>query len=181
MVISTDQLHAKYKYRRRLPHVQWADGAMFVTFCTLGRIVLSERARELIFEHCLRESGILAFAGGDAHATPSTLLPRVRMHAVVVMPDHLHWLLTPLRDSNVWPYPLVDILQCLKSTTAHRINKVLHTSGPVWQEESFDHVLRSEESLKEKADYIRQNPARSGLIAEGERYRWLWVDSELRL
>jgi hypothetical protein len=55
-------------------------------------------------------------------------------------------------------------LQCMKSATAHRINKVLHLSGPVWEEESFDHVLRSDESLKKKCEYIRENPVRRGLV-----------------
>src|SRR5439155_11547552 len=82
------------------------------------------------------------------------------------MPDHVHMLFLPLRDEEGWPYPLVDILQCLKSTTAHRINKLLHTSGPVWEEESFDHVLRSDESLKEKCEYIRQNPVKAGRSEE---------------
>jgi len=63
----------------------------------------------------------------------------------------------------------------MKSATAHRISK-LHSSGPVWQEESFDHVLRSNESLKEKCEYIRQNPVRRGLVGQPGEYRWLWVD-----
>jgi len=74
------------------------------------------------------------------------------------------------------PFPLVEVMQSLKSATAHRINKLLHRSGPVWQEESFDHVLRSDESLKEKAEYIRQNPVRRGLVQKPEDYRWLWLD-----
>ena len=69
---------------------------------------------------------------------------------------------------------LVDILQCLKSATAHRINKRLHHLGPVWEEESFDHVLRSDESLKEKCEYIRQNPVKAGLVRRPEDYPWLW-------
>jgi hypothetical protein len=75
-----------------------------------------------------------------------------------------------------WSYPLVDILQCLKGTTAHRINKLVHRGGPVWQEESFDHLLRSDESLAEKCEYIRQNPVRRGLVQRAEDYRWMWVD-----
>jgi len=121
--------------------------------------VLSPFGRDLVFEHCLREGGILPFAAGGARATP-----RIHLHAVVIMPDHVHLLLCPLRDGNGWPFPLVDILQCLKSATAHRINKLLHHSGPVWEEESFDHVLRSDESLKEKCEYIRQNPVKAGLV-----------------
>ncbi len=46
-------------------------------------------------------------------------------------------------------------------------------------EESFDHVLRSDESLKEKCEYIRQNPVRKGLIARPENYQWLWLDAAL--
>src|SRR5438132_10860994 len=134
----------KYRYRRRLPHLQKADAAMFVTFCTGGHLALPEDARDLVLEHCLREGGIQSFAGEGARAT------RVHLYAAVVMPDHVHMLFLPLRDEEGWQFPLVDILQCLKSVTAHRINRLLHTSGPVWEEESFDHVLRSDESLKDE-------------------------------
>jgi REP element-mobilizing transposase RayT len=170
---------AKYRYRRRLPHLQKADCDLFVTFCTARR-VLPPEARDLVMAHCLREGGILAsaFAGGGARATP-TLTLRITLHAIVVMPDHVHLLLRPLRGKSGWPCPLVDILQCFKSATAHRINKLLHTSGPVWEEESFDHVLRSDESLKKKAEYIRQNPVRRALVRRPEDYRWLWVDPSL--
>ena len=137
-------------------------------------MILPFAARDLVFEHCLREGGLRPLASESVGATP-----RIRLHAVVIMPDHLHLLLQPLRDRSGWPHPLVDILQCLKSTTAHRINKLLHTSGPVWEEESFDHVLRSDESLREKCEYIRQNPVKAGLVRRPEDYLWLWVNPEL--
>jgi REP element-mobilizing transposase RayT len=167
---------AKYRYRRRLPHLQRADAHLFVTFCT-ARLSLPGTARDLVLEHCLREGGILPLAGGGARATQA----RIRLYAVVIMPDHVHLLLSPLRDLEGWPFPLVDILQCLKSATAHRINKLLHRDGPVWEEESFDHVLRSDESLKEKCEYLRQNPVRRRLVKRPEDYRWLWVNPELKL
>jgi REP element-mobilizing transposase RayT len=170
---------AKYRYRRRLPHLQKADADLFITFCTAGRTVLPDEARNLVLEHCLRECGRLA---GVARApSPAKCWgPRIHLHAVVVMPDHVHILLTPLRDENGWPFPLVDILQCLKGATAHRINKLLHTSGPVWEEESFDHVLRSDESWKEKYEYIRENPVVAGLVNTPEQYRWLWFNPEFK-
>ena len=138
---------------------------------------MPQEARDLVFQHCLREGGIAKFAGEGARATPT---PRIHLHAVVVMPEHVHILLRPLRDENGWPFPLVDILQCFKGAPAHRINRLLGTSGPVWEEESFDHVLRSDESLKEKAEYIRQNPVEAGLVRRPEEYRWLWIKPELR-
>src|SRR5206468_9870968 len=167
----------KYRYRRRLPHLQKADADLFITFCTGGRRVLPERARDLVLEHCLREGGLKPLAGHCVARAPSPAIihtPRIHLHAVVVMPDHVHLLLRPLRDEDGWPFPLVDILQCFKGATAHRINRLLGTSGPVWEEESFDHVLRSDESLKEKCEYIRQNPVRAGLERRAEDYRWLW-------
>jgi REP element-mobilizing transposase RayT len=173
--MSTSQTLAKYRYRRRLPHLQKADAALFVTFCTGGRMILPERARDLVLAHCLSEAGVWAMAGEGARPTPAA---RMRLDAVVVMPDHVHLLLRPLRDGKGWPFPLVDILQCLKGATAHRINKLLHRSGPVWEEESFDHVLRSDESLKEKREYIRQNPVRAGLVDRAEDYKWLWVNPD---
>ena len=159
--MSTSQTLAKYRYRRRLPHLQKADAALFVTFCTAARVKLPGEARDLFLEHCLREQET-----------------RVCLSAVVVMPDHVHLLMVPRRNADGWPFPLVDILQCLKGATAHRINKLLHRSGPVWEEESFDHVLRSDESLKEKREYIRQNPVRAGLADRADDYKWLWVSPE---
>lgn len=153
----------KYQYRRRLPHFQKSDTPLFITFCTGGPLILPDEARQLVLDHCLRERGT-----------------RVKLFAAVVMPDHVHLLLSVLRDERGWPFPLYEIMQGLKGSTAHRINKLLGRIGPVWQEESFDHVLRSDESLKAKCEYIRQNPVRAGLVARPEDYRWLWVNPEFK-
>jgi len=84
--------------------------------------------------------------------------------------------LTPLRNADGDLYSLVEILQGIKGASAHSLNRALGRSGPVWQEESFDHVLRGEESFSEKVEYIRQNPVRRGLVGATEDYRWLWVE-----
>ena len=70
-------------------------------------------------------------------------------------------------------------VQC-KSATAHRVNRLRGVAGPVWEEESFDHVLRSDESFAEKCEYIRQNAVEAGRVARAEDYPWLWVEAELR-
>jgi hypothetical protein len=49
----------------------------------------------------------------------------------------------------------------------------------VWQDESFDHVLRGDESLRETMDYVCQNPVRKGLVDKPEDYKWLWVECEM--
>ena len=45
----------------------------------------------------------------------------------------------------------------------------------MWQEESFDRVLRVSEKLDEKIAYVLDNPVRKGLVHSAEEYRWLWV------
>jgi len=150
----------KYEYRRRLPHYQSAAAPLLVTFGTFGRWILPEAARDLVLRHCLHDHG-----------------KRIQLSAGVVMPNHVHLLLWALRDGDGWPFPLVDIMHSLKSSSAHSVNRLLRLEGPVWEEESFDHVLRSDESWEEKREYIRQNPVRAGLVKRPDDYLWLWADA----
>ncbi len=70
---------------------------------------------------------------------------------------------------------LAEIMQSIKGTSAHKINRLLNRSGQVWQRESFDRVLRREESIHAKVEYMVQNPVRAGLVHNAIEYRWLWV------
>jgi REP element-mobilizing transposase RayT len=151
-----------YSYRRRLPHLQKADATIFATFCKLKREPFSPRARDLVLDHCVYE-----------HAN------RIDLYVAVIMPEHVHLLFRPLRDQDGWPFPLHKILRSIKGISARDINKLMGTSGPVWQDESFDHVVRSEESLLSRADYICMNPVRRGLVRKPEDYKWLWCEPNL--
>jgi REP-associated tyrosine transposase len=148
-----------YDYRRKLPHYQPAGRRLFITFRKNDRAAFPPEARDAVLRHCLYDHG-----------------RRYQLHAAVIMPDHVHILLTPLRDQKGWPHGLPAILKQLKGTSARSVNKLSSSGGPVWQEESFDHVLRSSESFAEKLEYIRQNPVRRGLVKSPEDYPWLWVE-----
>ncbi len=102
-----------------------------------------------------------------------------RIHAAVVMPEHVHLIVTPKLDGAGGPYAVLEIMQNIKSISAHRVNRLLKRKGGVWLRESFDHVLRSSEKLEERIEYVRQNPVRRGLCNAPEEYRWLWVNPEL--
>lgn len=151
----------RYEYRRRLPHYQKDDRTLFVTFRTLGTLKLPPEARSLALQHCLHGHG-----------------KTIRLHAAVIMRDHAHLLFTALRDSDGWTFTLPKILKAIKGTSARSINRLLGSSGPVWQDESFDHVLRGDESFAETVKYIRQNPVRKGLVGKPEDYPWLWIEPE---
>jgi hypothetical protein len=79
-------------------------------------------------------------------------------------------------NANVWGTRRASGFSEIIWATRHSLNRALRRSGPVWQEESFDHVLRSDESFDQKVEYIRQNPVRRGLVTRPEDYRWLWVE-----
>ena len=76
-------------------------------------------------------------------------------------------------DNNAG-FPLPEILKAIKGASSPAINRRLLTHEPVWQEESFDHVQRSSESLDAKIDYVLQNPVRAGLVRLASEYPWSW-------
>jgi len=71
-------------------------------------------------------------------------------------------------------YSLVDIMREIKGASGRAINQESRRHGPIWQEESFDHVLRSSEGLDAKVDYVLLNPVRRGLVADWRQYPWAW-------
>jgi REP element-mobilizing transposase RayT len=92
------------------------------------------------------------------------------------MPDHVHLLFTPLTDTKGQPFSLIEIMSGIKGASAHSLNRAMKRRGPVWQEESFDHVLRSAESLEDKVEYIALNPVTERLVEKPGDYRWLWIE-----
>lgn len=155
-------MQRKYDYRRNLPHYQKTDRPHFVTFITKERWILPVPARTIAMKACLHVDG-----------------KQADIHGIVVMPDHVHILLTPLRGEDGDTLTLPAILHSVKSFSAHAINRKLGRNSPVWLDESFDHVLRSEDDLDAKIEYLRQNPVRRGLVRTPKLYRWLWTEKQL--
>jgi len=139
-------MQPKYEYRRRLPHYQKDDHPLFVTFTTDRRWPLPPEARNIVLACCLSENG-----------------RRLDLHATVVMPDHVHLIYSPLRRDDGWSYTLPEIMKSIKGRSARQINVALKRSGPVWQEEFFDHVLRSNNSLVDRVETFARIPSGPGL------------------
>ncbi len=79
-----------------------------------------------------------------------------------------------MRDPEGNTYGIAEIMSAIKGASSHAINRALNRKGRVWQAESFDHVLRNDESLRQKAEYICQNPVRAGIVGDEDQYRWIW-------
>jgi REP element-mobilizing transposase RayT len=89
-----------------------------------------------------------------------------RLHAWVVMPNHVHALLTAL-------VPASRLLKSIKGFSAREANKLLGQTGePFWQRESYDHWVRNQAEFERIAAYIERNPVTAGLARQAEDYRW---------
>ena len=90
---------------------------------------------------------------------------RYDLGAWVVMPNHVHVVVTP-RDGH----HIGDILHSWKSFTAHKINELLGRTGRFWQHESYDHIVRNERALYKIQEYIDRNPEKAGIeVAHASR------------
>ncbi len=88
------------------------------------------------------------------------------LHCFVVMPNHVHLLVTPA-------VPLPQLTKSLKGITAKRANLLLALTGnPFWQEESYDHLVRDDREFDKIRTYIEANPVRAGLVSDARAYRW---------
>jgi len=92
---------------------------------------------------------------------------RYRIHAWVIMPNHVHVLLTPCPG-----YALERILQAWKSYSAKEANRLLDRSGHFWQEDYFDRYIRNEDHFFRAIEYIESNPVKAGLCEKREDWKF---------
>lgn len=90
--------------------------------------------------------------------------PRVALDEWIVMPDHLHGILTfqgeegPPAGEGLAAGSLGAVVGQFKKRTTKRIRA--RWPGFAWQERFFDQILRDEDGLDRYRAYIRDNPCR---------------------
>lgn len=144
---------AEMPQRRTLPHdvPAWVkEGSLyFVTICALPR-----RQNQL----CLSETGESLLKS----ATHYHEQQRWWLKLFLLMPDHVHALMAVPKGES-----LPNVVRMWKGYQTKKLSIN-------WQTGFFDHRLRSNESEQEKADYIRMNPVRAGLVARPEDWHYVW-------
>jgi REP element-mobilizing transposase RayT len=105
---------------------------------------------------------------------------RYKLHAFVVMPNHVHAIVTPHRG-----YTLSQILHNWKSYTAHQAARMPQpsprrgpTGGRFWQPESYDHLIRDEAEFERLLVYVVENPVRAGLCRTPREWPYLGTSAE---
>ncbi len=138
-------------HQRRLPHWQLGGSTYFVTF-RVASGALTDSERQLVVDACFHFDG-----------------DRADVHLVVVMPDHVHVLISPReRSAGEW-WSLQDLMHSVKSYTSHEIGKG-RGGGAVWQEEYFDRLVRDEDEFREKWNYMLMNPVKARMCSGPGEY-----------
>jgi REP element-mobilizing transposase RayT len=167
-------------HERRLPHFDLVGHPLFVTFRLHGslpanRVFPSESsgkafvALDRILDVAATGPRYLAMPDIAGTVVTSILdsdrrFHRYDLHSYVVMPNHVHVLVTPHIPPAQW-------LRFLKGSTAREANRLLGRTGqPFWQDESNDHVVRDGPELKRIRCYIENNPVKAGLVVLAEEF-----------
>jgi putative transposase len=177
-------------YRRHLPHWRQAGATYFVTFRLADalpreRVVQLKEERELWershpaptdpeLEAMWREQmtkieqwtdqghgACLLSCHGAAEIVEGTLMhfdgARYALFGRIVMPNHVHVVLRPFDG-----HALEDTIESWKKFSARQINALCGRSGPVWQEEYFDRIVRDTPHLRRVVRYLEKNAQQTG-------------------
>jgi REP element-mobilizing transposase RayT len=133
--------------KRRLPHWTLPGSTYYVSFhLSAGELTIKER--QIVLEHVRSGNGRF-----------------YDLAAAVVMPNHVHLILKPLGQ-----FDPSRILKGIKGVSARLLNQHRNANGQVWQEESWDRILRDVDEFDEKLQYMYDNPVKAGLAADTEAY-----------
>jgi len=89
---------------------------------------------------------------------------RYVLFAWCIMPNHVHAVLRPRCEHS-----LSSVLHSWKSFSSKAIGKLLNREGTLWQEESYDHLVRDVQDFAHAVRYVVENPLNAGLR------NWPWV------
>jgi REP element-mobilizing transposase RayT len=174
-------------YKRHLPHWQPPGRTIFLTWRLYGSLPASiiqkiQRQRNLKqgeaflkIDRVLDEirtgpfwlkDGRIASCVVRALRKGECELRQYILHVFVVMPNHVHVLFDPL-------VTLARITKGLKGATAREANEILGQTGKrFWQDETFDHWIRSAAQLERVQTYIEHNPVSAGLVRTPSDWPW---------
>jgi putative transposase len=92
------------------------------------------------------------------------------LHAFVIMPDHLHLLMTPFESVE-------KCVQLIKGGFSYRAKRELEWTGEIWQTGFTDHRIRDEEDWGRHLEYIRKNPIETRVVEDIALYEFIGFPS----
>ncbi|MBE7497773.1 MAG: transposase [Verrucomicrobiaceae bacterium] len=152
---------AASKNEGRIPQQEWSEWQAFEQRRARKLDLLLDEGRgECLLRHAAHRTPLVE----ALHHQEGT---RVEMLAYAIMPNHAHVLCRPLPG-----HALEALLGSWKRRSSQRIHRLLGRSGPMWQDESWDRIIRDGDHYATAARYIAKNPLAAGL-SEDEATVWL--------
>ena len=91
----------------------------------------------------------------------------LRIYGYVVMPEHVHLLLSePEQDT------LADATHYLKLSFTKRLHSQRPGTGSFWQKRYYDRNVRNAAEFTVKLRYLHRNPVKRGLVKDAKDWRW---------
>ena len=98
------------------------------------------------------------------------------VHRYVVMPDHLHIILTPGMTTT-----LEKAVGLIKGGSSFEIGTKIAMKFPVWHEGFAEHLIRDQDDYDSHVRYIDSNPIKAGLAREAGGYPYCSLNGKYRL
>ena len=90
---------------------------------------------------------------------------RYELHEFVIMPDHVHLLLTFGAAMT-----LERAVQFIKGGFSYRVSHELGFKHAIWQRGFSDSRILTADDYRSRAMYLRQNPVRAGIVQRAEDF-----------
>jgi len=136
-------------------HILRPSRTFFVTTKTsMGRALLQSERNATLFIDVLRSYAARKF----------------QVHDFVVMPDHVHLLITVHGDMAI-----EKAVQFIKGGFSYRLRNEVEYSGEVWQRGFSEVRVDDRESFLQHRDYIAQNPVKRGLVDSPEKFPYCFT------
>jgi putative transposase len=99
--------------------------------------------------------------------------PRIQLHEVAFMRDHVHLILTPAPL-----VPLEKAMQFIKGGFSFRAKKELNFNSEIWQKGYNEHRIRNAAEYAQQVEYVWLNPVKAGFVERADEY--LYSSARLR-
>ena len=90
-----------------------------------------------------------------------------RIHAYVLMTNHVHLLVTPLVEQGI-----AQMMQALGRRYVYYVNKTYKRTGTLWEGRYKSSLVDSERYLLTCMRYIELNPIRADMVKHPGEYKW---------
>ena len=144
-------MREEVRKRMRLRDFDYSsEGAYFVTLCLQKKLSLFEnhQAKEMV------EKWIVEIENKYENVT---------VDCYVVMEDHVHLILFITEGNQI---SLSEIMKWFKTMTTNEYIRGVRDrvyepfEKKLWQRSFYDHIIRNDEDLNEKREYVMNNPAK---------------------